>query len=108
LYLVGFALRPGYGMAVDDWRVAQTWRLFQGKKVLHAGPMCQVEWFILWRRIAGGLAAGQQRAIAEPLLAAIRAPTGKGGRAKTRGAEVLFGPHELAEVWRLLASLELL
>ncbi len=68
LYLMGYRLRPGYGMAVDDWRVAQTWRLLQGK-LLHGTPTCRVEWFILWRRIAGGLSAGQQRALAEPLLA---------------------------------------
>ena len=29
LNLLGFALRPGYGFAVDDWRVAQTWRAGQ-------------------------------------------------------------------------------
>src|SRR6185436_19503029 len=52
LNLAGFALRPGYGMALDDWRVAQTWRLVQGKMVF-AGPTCRAEWWILWRRIAG-------------------------------------------------------
>ncbi len=31
LSLLGFALRPGYGLAVDDWRVAQTWTALQGK-----------------------------------------------------------------------------
>ncbi|MGE0608897.1 MAG: Hsp70 family protein [Pirellulales bacterium] len=105
LYLVGFCLRPGYGLAVDDWRVAQTWRLFQGKRVLHAGPMCRVEWLILWRRIAGGLAAGQQRALADPLLANLRAALG----AKTnRGGAAGVGSHEQSEIWRLLGSFELL
>ena len=60
LYLFGFSLRPGYGLAVDDWRVAQTWRLLQGKRIHHT-PACRVEWLILWRRIAGGLSAGQPR-----------------------------------------------
>ena len=32
LNLLGFALRPGYGLAVDDWRVAETWRLVQGNR----------------------------------------------------------------------------
>lgn len=105
LHLVGYCLRPGYGLAVDDWRVAQTWRLFQGKKVLHGGPMCRVEWLILWRRIAGGLAAGQQRAVADPLLATVRPTAAKKG---ARGGSDGLGTHELAEIWRLLASLELL
>ena len=31
LNLLGYALRPGYGLAVDDWRVAETWRNVHGK-----------------------------------------------------------------------------
>ena len=107
LNLLGYALRPGYGLALDDWRVAETWRLLQGK-LIHAAAMCQHEWWILWRRIAGGLTAGQQRALADPLLAPIRGlhkrlVTGKGG-----SGDVSFGASESIEVWRLLGSLELL
>ena len=107
LNLLGFALRPGYGLAVDDWRVAETWRTLQGK-LLHPTVMCRAEWWILWRRIAGGLAAGQQQALADPLLGSIRAlhhqlTTGRGG-----GGELSAGSHEAAEIWRLLGSLELL
>lgn len=105
LYLVGYTLRPGYGLAVDDWRVAQTWRLFQERKVLHPGPMCRVEWLILWRRIAGGLNAGQQRVLADPLLANLRLThSAKGARGKGGG----IGAHEQAEIWRLLGAFELL
>ena len=104
LYLSGFSLRPGYGLAVDDWRVAQTWKLLQGKRAFHT-PACRVEWLILWRRIAAGLNAGQQRALAEPLLAALRASK-KGGQA--RRPDVGATSHEAAEAWRLLGSLELL
>ncbi|MEX2139179.1 MAG: Hsp70 family protein [Pirellulales bacterium] len=107
LNLLGYALRPGYGLALDDWRVAETWRLLHGKLV-HAAAMCQHEWWILWRRIAGGLTAGQQRALADPLLAPIRGlhkrlVTGKGG-----SGDLSFGASESIEVWRLLGSLELL
>jgi molecular chaperone DnaK (HSP70) len=104
LNLLGYALRPGYGMAVDDWRVTETWRTVQGK-VVHGSPVCRGESWILWRRIAGGLPAGQQRALAEPLIAAVRSlhrrmtsPSGRG--------EVPFALPEFTEVWRLLASLE--
>jgi hypothetical protein len=118
LNLAGFALRPGYGMAVDDWRVAQTWRLFQGR-VKHArNEMCRAEWWILWRRIAGGLEAGPQKTLAEPLIAALRTrwrsiqvAQQKGGprveRASTGpGVDFRFGMTESAEIWRLLGSLE--
>jgi hypothetical protein len=106
LNLLGFSLRPGYGLAVDDWRVAQTWTTLQGKFV-HPAANVRVEGWILWRRIAGGLAAGQQQALAEPLLGLVRGlhrqlTTGRG-----RG-EFGFAMHETAEMWRLLGSLELL
>ena len=95
LNLLGFCLRPGYGYAVDDWRAAQTWRLSE-KKVAHPrNELCRAEWWILWRRIAGGLTAGQQRALAAPLLAEIR-----------KGATNGWGSHETAEIRRLLGSLE--
>ncbi len=103
LNLVGFALRPGYGLPLDDWRVEETWRLLQGKLV-HAVPLCRVEWFILWRRTAGGLTPGWQQALAEPLIATLR-PLSRhittGGHGK-----LPFGTHEVAEVWRLLGALE--
>ncbi len=107
LNLLGYALRPGYGLALDDWRVAETWRLLAGKLV-HAAAACETEWWVLWRRIAGGLAAGQQRALAEPLLAPIRGlhkrlTTGRGS-----AGDLSFGATESIEVWRLLGSLELL
>lgn len=104
LYLTGFSLRPGYGLAIDDWRVAQTWKLLHGRRVHHT-PACRVEWLILWRRIAGGLNAGQQRALAEPLLAALRASKKRGG---ARRPDVGASSHEAAEAWRLLGALELI
>ncbi len=125
LNLLGFSLRPGYGLALDDWRVSQTWKLFQDKRVVHADVTCRVESLVLWRRLGGGLTAGQQLALAEPLLRPLRphirsvldgkpskairtlgeAPRGKGGK---KAATSLFGTggHETAEAWRLLGSLE--
>jgi hypothetical protein len=106
LNLLGFALRPGYGLAVDDWRVAQTWTTLQGK-FAHATANVRVEGWILWRRIAGGLAAGQQQALADPLLGPVRSlhhqlTTGKGRN------DFGFVMAETPEMWRLLGSLELL
>ena len=107
LNLLGFALRPGYGLAVDDWRVAETWRVLQGK-LIHATPTCRAEWWILWRRISGGLAAGQQLALAQPLLGPIRAMHKQLQTGKGRGGDLALGSHEAAEWWRLLGALELL
>ncbi len=105
--LLGFSLRPGYGIAVDDWRVAQTWARLQGK-IAHPGRQTRSEGWILWRRIGGGLSAGQQLAVAEPLLAPIRGLYRQSTTGKRRGGDVTFSIQQTAEVWRLLGSLELL
>jgi hypothetical protein len=105
--LLGFTLRPGYGLAVDDWRVAETWRTVQGKLV-HGGSSVRDEAIILWRRIAGGLSRGQQQALADPLFASIRNLYNRYVAGSTRGEDASMRPSELAEIWRLLGSLELL
>ena len=107
LNLLGYALRPGFGFAVDDWRVAETWKSVQGK-LAHRAPTSRTESLILWRRIAGGLSQGQQRALAEPLVATVRALYKRQTSAAGKAADPTFSPHETLEVLRLLASLELL
>jgi len=106
LNLLGFSLRPGYGLALDDWRVAETWRALQGN-LIHPSVMCRTEWWILWRRIAGGLAAGQQQALADPVLGPIRTLHRQLTAGKGR-SDFAYGSHEAAEIWRALGSLELL
>jgi molecular chaperone DnaK (HSP70) len=93
LNLVGYCLRPGYGMAVDDWRVAEVWRTIHGKLAFPA-PATRTESLILWRRIAGGLTAGQQQQLLAPLMSTLVA---RGGRIE---------PHEAQELWRMVGSLE--
>lgn len=93
LNLAGYCLRPGYGVAVDDWRVQQTWCLLHGK-LAFAASQSRTESLILWRRIAGGLTAGQQQQLAAPLFASL---DGKSGRLEA---------HDAGEIWRLIASLE--
>src|SRR4051794_19363814 len=107
LNLLGYALRPGYGLAVDDWRVAETWKTVQGK-LAFAAATSRTESLILWRRITGGLTQGQQRAIAEPLLATVRTLYKRQTGGAGKGADPAFSPHESLEVLRLLGALELL
>lgn len=107
LNLLGFSLRPGYGVALDDWRVTETWRHVRNK-LIHRSPNIQTESLILWRRISGGLTAGQQSAIAQPLLAALRALAKQMSGKPVKGNVVPLKPEDSIEVWRLLGSLELL
>jgi molecular chaperone DnaK (HSP70) len=108
LNVLGFSLRPGYGYAVDDWRIKQTWLIFQ-KGVIHLkNQACIAEWWVLWRRIAGGLNSGQQQALAMPLIAALKTvykDVTMKRQAKGK-SEIKFGLQEQCEIWRLLGSLE--
>lgn len=105
LNLTGFALRPGYGFAVDDWRVAETWRTVYGKLAFASSFS---ESLVLWRRIAGGLSRGQQLVVAEPLLAAVRGLVRRMAGGSSRGSGGGLDPAESVELWRLLGALELL
>lgn len=105
LNLLGFSLRPGYGVALDDWRVTETWRNVRNK-LIHRSPNIQTESLILWRRLSGGLTAGQQSAIALPLLASIRALAKQLSGKPVKGNAVPVKPEDSIEVWRLLGSLE--
>jgi hypothetical protein len=98
LNLFGFALRPGFGATVDEFRMSQARRVYLAGLAFPADVQCQVEWVVLWQRIAGGLTAGQQQDLhqryAPPLLASIA----------RRGRRL--APQVERETWRLLASLE--
>ncbi len=107
LNLTGFCLRPGFGMAADDWRVEETWRATNGRLV-HSTPACLAELRTLCRRISGGLTAGRQTQIASTVLPAIRQRFRQVQTGRGRAAPYASGNHEAAEIWRMLGSMELL
>ena len=55
LNLCGFLLRPGFGHALDEWRIQQLWKLYSQGLRFPRAAQCRVEWWGLWKRIAGGL-----------------------------------------------------
>lgn len=99
LSLTGYCLRPGYGMAVDDWRVGEVWRNVHGK-LAFAAAGSRTESLILWRRIAGGMTAGQQEQLVGPLVSTLAGKPSTGGKSQRRE------PHEAAEVWRMVGAME--
>ena len=102
--LAGFFLRPGRGYPLDDIRIKALWPIFhQGVKFIK-DVQCWAEWWILWRRVAAGLARPHHDEIyrrLSPFLLPAKgtSPAKKAGRPKPE-------PHELAEMWRCAASLE--
>jgi molecular chaperone DnaK (HSP70) len=62
LNLIGFCLRPGFGDALDSWRITQLWPIFVSGVQFAQDKQVGAEWWTLWRRVAGGLdTAAQQR-----------------------------------------------
>ncbi len=98
--LVGFTLRPGLGYPLDDWRVKETWRLFNAGLVHDKDDPCKLEWWILWRRVSGGLTRTQQDEIWKRVAPHFVASFAKKAERKAPGAQ------EAAEMWRCVASME--
>jgi hypothetical protein len=102
LNLVGFCLRPGFGAPVDEWRVRQLWKI-HGPGPVHPGHApVQLGWWILWRRVAGGLGRGHQEELASRLFPSLVPALHK--RAKRKPPKPRS--EEAAEMWRAAASLE--
>jgi hypothetical protein len=99
LNMAGFFLRPGFGYPLDDYRCKQLWKIFHNGVFFKRNIQNQLEWWILWRRVAGGLNIGQQETVFNKI-----APWLLPSR-KRRGAPSVSAA-EIVEMWLLAASLE--
>lgn len=100
LNLCGFCLRPGFGFPGDDFRIEQTRRIYQPGLRFGNQVQNEIEWWIYWGRIAGGLNRNQQAEIYQR-LAPFLLP--RGNKKPPRVNSSL-----LREMWRTASSLELL
>lgn len=106
LNLMGYFLRPGCGVALDDWRVSEMWKLWHNGPIHPQHETVRAEWWILWRRLAAGLTAGQQSALAAPILSAARQLFGGKNRVRLLQRDVRLADHETVEWIRLVSWLE--
>lgn len=97
LNLLGFCLRPGFGSIDDSRRMNQMRKLYHSGLSFSQNLQTQVNWIVLWRRIAGGLNAAHQNEIRNYLA-------GMGVGRKKTGPRL--NPQLERDGWRLLASLE--
>jgi len=102
LNLAGFLLRPGTGAPLDTWRARVMWGVFNEQLAHPKSEPGKLAWWITWRRIAGGLAKGQQDQIYDR-LAKLLLPNPLQAKKLT---EAKPSKQELAEMWRAVASLE--
>ncbi len=96
--LLGFSLRPCFGYPLDDWRAEQTWKLFKELVTHHQDKPVWIEFWVMWRRSAGGLPAAAQAELFHYLLPHLE----PGPRKKAKGIQ----PEGLDEMVRTAASLE--
>ncbi len=97
LNLAGFCTRPGFGAPLDPWRLSELRKVYLAGLTFPKDIQCQVEWLVLWQRVAGGLTAGQQRELAQRVMGQVGA-----GQKKP----IRMNAQVDREAWRLLASLE--
>jgi hypothetical protein len=97
LNLIGFCVRPGFGGALDEWRVSELRKVYAEGLAFPKEIQNQVEWLVLWQRVAAGFSAGQQRELAQRVAGQL----GLGQRKAAR-----LNPQIEREAWRLLGSLE--
>ena len=103
--LAGYSLRPGFGYPLDEWRCEQTFLLFNHSVKFHAEQPVWSEFWVMWRRLAGGLADVQQQELwnyLKPHLARRIPSEPPKDSAKLKG----FQPQGLDEMVRVAASLE--
>jgi hypothetical protein len=99
LNLCGFCLRPGFGFPGDDYRIEQARRVYAGGLQFSNQVQNEIEWWIFWGRVAGGLNKNQQTDVFQRLSPTLLPRTAKRPR---------VNPSLLREMWRAAASLEFL
>ena len=100
LNLTGFCLRPGFGFPGDDFRIERARRVYAEGLAFGNQVQNEVEWWIFWGRVAGGLNRNQQTDIFQRLSPFLLP---RNQKKPPRVNESLR-----REMWRTASSLELL
>ena len=101
--LLGFCVRPGFGDPVDEWRIKEIWKLFPRGLAFPRQAQNRSEWWVFWRRVAGGLSAGQQWHLFQQISGLLQL----GDKKKKPGkAGKVLSPQEEMEIWMAVANME--
>ena len=98
-HLTGFCLRPGFGDSFDQWRMGEVWKLYESGIHFSKDAETWNAWWIMWRRIAGGLDAEAQSVLLDGIEHWLRPSKAARNQKRPR----YLGPEEAA---RLIGALE--
>ena len=99
LNLCGFCMRPGFGFPGDDFRIEQARRIYAGGLQFANQVQNEIDWWIFWGRVAGGLNKNQQIDVFQRLSPVLLPRGTKRPR---------LNNSLLREMWRAASRLELL
>jgi molecular chaperone DnaK (HSP70) len=102
LQLTGFCLRPGFGAPLDGWRARETFAAFGEGLQYQADPKAWQAWWVMWRRIAGGLDAPAQERIFAAIAPFVAPRDPRRPPPRVAGVK----PEALDELVRLTGALE--
>ncbi len=97
LNLMGFCMRPGFGDGFDEHRIQDLWKIYRAGVNFDKNSQARSEWWIMWRRLAGGLKAGHQRQFLQDITPIIL---------PKKGVKVKITAHERIEIWMAMANME--
>ena len=100
LNLGGFCLRPGFGYLGDEYRIEQVRRIYASGPQFGNQTQNEIDWWIFWGRLAGGLNRNQQVDIVQRLLPNLIPKPGKKIQRLNNSL--------LREMWRTASSMELI
>jgi molecular chaperone DnaK (HSP70) len=97
LNLAGYFLRPGFGDGLDEQRIRQLWKIYKQGVLFGKNLQVNQEWWILWRRVAGGLSSGQQRQFIQDIRSRL---------VPKKGSKARIPTQEYYEIWMAIANME--
>lgn len=97
--VLGFCLRPGYGVEGDPSRVDFIWQMTDLEQKFENNEL-RSDWWVLLKRLSPGLSLERQIALFE------RAKTLLFPTKKTGSRIIKVSKHERGQLWRLIGNLE--
>ena len=104
LNLCGHLLRPGFGHELDDWRIRQLSPLLAKGLAFPRAVQNRVEWWNLWKRIAGGMDRGHQLRLHAEIAPILVPRLQRRAKVKPQGGRA--GAQEVREMWQAIGACE--